>query len=297
MGCAAEAIGSAREVGLFAGSFKKLFQVQLANTTALRRDAFRLRYRVYCEERQFERSECFPDHLEKDEFDDSSVHAIVRHRDTGIVVGAVRLILRSTAEPAGLLPVENVCGALFDQGQLSRFPAFRDCVAEVSRFAVSKTAVTEVVERMQVDSPWYNGGSNTLRGSPLLSVVSGLIAALFQMSSMHGVAHWYALMEPALARRLNRLGLRFTKIGPLVNHHGTRQPMLANLDELRQSIAVQNPLLDELIKAGDDFLQTRGHTAMSGDAVDWQQWARRHMPSNSSMVSVEWLKHGVLSAR
>ena len=91
MGYAVETARSLQGEGRFSELFVKIFGIEVADTEQLRRDAFRLRYRVYCEERKFERREDFPDRLESDRFDDGAVHAIVRHRETGIVVGAVRL--------------------------------------------------------------------------------------------------------------------------------------------------------------------------------------------------------------
>jgi N-acyl amino acid synthase of PEP-CTERM/exosortase system len=40
------------------------------------------------------------------------------------------------------------------------------------------------------------------------------------------------VVEPALLRVLRNFGLVFTPVGPLVDHHGRRQPAAANLNEL-----------------------------------------------------------------
>ena len=267
MGYAVEAIRSVPESSRFSKLFVRTFSVEIADTEQLRREAFRLRYRVYCDERRFERSEDFPDQMEFDEHDDGAVHAIVRHRRTGIVVGTVRLILRHHANPNNRLPLEKACGGLLDQDQLSKFDSYEHSVAEVSRFAVSKSAIAELTEQTK-GSPGHIAADafrEILGGNPFQSIALGLISALFQMSEACGIDHWYALMEPALARHLSRLGLRFTRVGPLVNHRGKRQPMLANLWQLRQEILDQNPQLHELIEFSGEPVEQRTRRAVRVD--------------------------------
>ena len=145
MGCAAEAIQPVLEADRSSECFAKMFAIEIVNSEAQRREAFRLRYRVYCEEHAFERPENFPEQLEWDEFDGSACHAIVRHRQTGVPVGVVRLILRDSDRSQHALPVEQVCGGLFDRSQTAKFSFRKNSIAEVSRFAVSKTAVAEVM--------------------------------------------------------------------------------------------------------------------------------------------------------
>jgi N-acyl amino acid synthase of PEP-CTERM/exosortase system len=248
----------------FPECFSEMFRVEVADTEHLRREAFRLRYRVYCEERNFERREHFPDQLESDTADAHSIHALVRHRQSGTPVGVVRLILRHSGKSDGLLPVERTCRGIFDQEEIAKFSFQNSSVAEVSRFAVSKGAIAEVEKHIAASA----SGSREVRDSgaelarnPLQNIVLGLIAALFQMSEKHDIDHWYALMEPSLARHLSRLGLRFTRVGPLVNHRGKRQPMLASLTQLRQDIKVQNRQLHALIEAGGQPVPQRPHHA------------------------------------
>jgi N-acyl amino acid synthase of PEP-CTERM/exosortase system len=284
MGCAEKAVATVQDAVCFSEDFTQTFNVEVADTTQVRRDAFRLRYRVYCEERDFEQREQFPDQMERDVFDDQSVQAIVRHRPTGIPVGVVRLILRDSDESRHLLPIERTCRKLFDKKQTARFNLRRYSVAEVSRFAVSKTAIAEVEKKMTTE-PFRTGGVGVpgvgVRGDSFRSIVLGLIAALFQISATRDVDHWYALMEPALARHLSRLGLRFTRIGPLVNHRGKRQPMLASLADLRHDISVKNPQLHQLIR-------TEGGRAMPNVGnIDHLGWSRRLFMRNPALLAAD----------
>ena len=55
--------------------FRRFFKVSLATTPEQKQAVYRLRYRVYCEELQYEPAEAFPDKAEFDEFD--AVHTQV----------------------------------------------------------------------------------------------------------------------------------------------------------------------------------------------------------------------------
>ena len=67
-------------------------------------ETFRLRYRVYCEERGFERPEDHPDGLEVDRFDVHARH-FASYNSGGNMVGTVRIILHSDEG----FPIERNC--------------------------------------------------------------------------------------------------------------------------------------------------------------------------------------------
>src|ERR1700683_2960712 len=103
--------------------------VELGDTPALRREAYRLRYQVYCVEREYEAGQ---DGLECDNYDDSARHAMIRCRQTGDVIGTVRLVLPKGRAGDDDFPVQHVC----DPALLSALP--RATIGEVSRFALPK---------------------------------------------------------------------------------------------------------------------------------------------------------------
>lgn len=225
-----------------------------ATTDQLERQAQRLRYEVYCVERGFEDPKNFPDKLEKDEYDNRSLHAIVRHRTTGYPAGVVRLILPDQNDVTTPFPVELHCGDLLDQQVIKQFDVNRAHLAEVSRFAVSKN-----FKRRPGEEGTVAGVSSTLdyeerklledsrRIFPHISL--GLIAMLFVMSQKHDVTHWYAVMEPSLSRLLTRFGINFTPLGPVVDYHGQRQPMMARPEQLLENIRRKRPDFAALIES------------------------------------------------
>jgi N-acyl amino acid synthase of PEP-CTERM/exosortase system len=56
------------------------------------------------------------------------------------------------------------------------------------------------------------------------------------MSSVGGITHIVAMMEPALLRLLRRMSIEFHEVGGLVEHHGVRQPGWAAMAHLTERV-------------------------------------------------------------
>ena len=83
--------------------FDERYEVIVADTPVARRIHHRIRYQVYCLENGFEDPARYPDGEERDEWDEHSVHFIVRDRLSGEWIGAMRLI-----KPVeGILPIQR----------------------------------------------------------------------------------------------------------------------------------------------------------------------------------------------
>jgi N-acyl amino acid synthase of PEP-CTERM/exosortase system len=244
--------------------FERHFTPEVALGPSQFDDVFRLRYLVYCLEKGYEDAGRFPDGLERDRYDGHAVQMLVRHRETGLAVGAVRLILPDRSAHSWSFPFEDLCGYTVLGRRLDGVGDPPLDVGEVSRFAVSRNLLASVWE------PALDGWDGALRGraeercSSQL-VVLGLIALLFGVSAEYGVHTWYAMMEAALARHLARLGIDFRQIGPAVEHRGRRQPMAARVDDLLARIEGTNPAFHRLI------IEVRNATRVHGWSVgDWK---------------------------
>ncbi|MDF1552123.1 MAG: PEP-CTERM/exosortase system-associated acyltransferase [Deferrisomatales bacterium] len=220
--------------------FEDFFRISIARTEQELEDVQRLRYQVYCLEREFEKEEDCADGLEKDPFDSRSVHAYLRHLDTGVLAATVRLVLADPADPAAAFPIEEHCGDTFDREfRPAELP--RRQVAEISRFAISSE-----FRKRRKDNPYGIPLSKEQehrleaerRILPFMTI--GLFRAIVEMSHEHGITHWYAVMEPFLMRLLKRFGIIFPPIGPLVEYHGKRQPCLALVDDVLRGIGETN---------------------------------------------------------
>ena len=204
------------------------FAIVRARTPELLRKAYRLRYQVYCVEKPFENPDEQIDQCETDKYDDRSAHTLLVHRRTGEVAGASRVILPHKGDP---LPISTLLHGA-DLRSFAEFPIAR--TAEISRFAVSKQFRRRCGEERRADAGFGETTRtheiNERRLMPYITL--GLIKGVFDICRDHKISYLAAVMEPPLLRILRRLGLNFTPIGGLVEHHGLRQPCIARIADL-----------------------------------------------------------------
>jgi N-acyl amino acid synthase of PEP-CTERM/exosortase system len=210
-------------------SYASHFTVVQADTPALRDEAYRLRYQVYClENTDFENPDEHQDGRECDCDDDRSIHALLMHRRTGMYAGTVRVVLPSSSRP---LPVHNLLEAQ-DENLLSQLPARRE-LAEISRFAVSKEFRRRRGEERYPDVSAGSCGPNMSDERRVLPFITfGLLRGVLEICLEHRVPWIAAVMEPALLRIFDRFGVNFERIGMPVEHHGTRWCCVARITDL-----------------------------------------------------------------
>jgi N-acyl amino acid synthase of PEP-CTERM/exosortase system len=208
-------------------TYYRWFEIIPADTPALREEAYRLRYQVYCREHPYENPDEHPQQMELDAYDCRSMHSLIIDRENGLAIGTVRIILPELNSPEASLPVQQIC----------RHSLPIECpmssTVEISRFAISKE-----MRKMVEGHP-----SKELK----CSVVLGLMKATVQMSLEYGVTDWLAVMEPALLRLLSRFAIYFAPIGPLIEYHGFRQPCHANVRKMLEAIRQKNFTLWEFL--------------------------------------------------
>jgi N-acyl amino acid synthase of PEP-CTERM/exosortase system len=212
--------------------YHSYFRTQQADTPALVRTAQAIRYQVYCLERAFE-DPCQQDEgLERDLFDTTAVHSLLLHRPTSDAIGTVRLILPRTGcvSPAEALLAANG----FRAGDY--FPL--ESTAEVSRFAISNQ-----FRRSRCDGVYAAGGLRDRRELECRGTLPclGLIQEVTRQSVALGITHWAAVMEPKLMRMLASIGIHFTPVGPLVSHHGLRQPSYGCIATVLERLRRERP--------------------------------------------------------
>ena len=226
--------------------YRRYFEVyaDLPHRSPQYRRALALRYLVYCQEQGYEDPAAFPNGMESDEFDARALHALLVHRPSGRDAGTVRLIRPDPQSPLNSLPIDTLCRdpRLQDQDLLPR-----SGLAEVSRFAVSKAfrrRLGDAPTPSGIGSAWQPEDQGQRR-IPHLSL--GLIQALVANSARYGISHWVAEMEPALLRMLRQLGIYFTKLGPVVEYHGRRQPCYATVAPMLERVRSERPEVWALI--------------------------------------------------
>ena len=70
--------------------FQKFFDVEFVASKEQRDEALSIRYRVYCEEFGYESKGQFPDKKESDEYDQQSLHCLIKHKSSNLAAGCVR---------------------------------------------------------------------------------------------------------------------------------------------------------------------------------------------------------------
>ena len=150
---------------------------------------------------------------------------------TGRVVGTVRLEMPRPG-PRTRFPVQRLCAP----SVLPRVPIMT--TAEISRFAISKD-----------------------RGGMSQAAVSlmrlGLVQGIVRLSSEAGVTDWFAVMERRLLRLLQSTAMHFQAIGPLVEHHGIREPAYANISKLLSRMRREQPQIWNFVTDGGKLALNR----------------------------------------
>lgn len=187
--------------------------VELAFSPVQVLEAQRLRYRLSSEQRGFEVEK---EGGERNAFDPAARHVLVRSRLTGSILGSVRLVLSNIALDG--FPMRRAC----DPKLFGFLPAMS--TGEISRFAVAR-------QRSEV--------------SPAAGALVrlGLLRGLVQISAQQELTHWCALMEPALLRLLQATAIHFQAVGPVVEHHGPRQPAICTIAPMLQRIRFEQPVI------------------------------------------------------
>jgi N-acyl amino acid synthase of PEP-CTERM/exosortase system len=214
--------------------YDRYFAVVPATTPELLNAAYALRYQVYCVEHAFENPAEHPDGREIDRYDPHSVHAVLVYQPTKEVVGCVRLILPREGSGIAALPMRQLVG----EEAAARLDACDPRqTAEISRYAVSKSLRRRQGEDLYPDVGELSA-ADVRRLAPHISV--GLIRGVARLAADRGITKVCAAIAPALARLLERFGLTFEPLGPVVDHHGPRQPCIADCEALLAGMARTN---------------------------------------------------------
>ncbi len=230
--------------------FDEHFDVVRARDAASRRDVFRLRYAVYCDELAYEDKSVFPDGEESDAFDDGSELALLRHRATGRAAGCVRLIV-NTQSPDFRFPFEAASAGRLDSRLVDLPTLDRDRIGEISRLAVHqdfrrRKGESETPEGASEAADQFGGN----RRYPLIAM--GLFLGATAMAMNRGLDQVLVMMEPRLARLLGSCGIRFTQVGDVIEYHGRRGPFRITRAEL---LANLTPDSEQLLRILVDRLR------------------------------------------
>ncbi len=233
-------------------TFNQYFEMVPSVTDDLKNEVYKLRYQVYCKETHFEDPALYPSKMEYDDFDQNSVHYLIRHRTSNAYAATTRLIKNDEYNPNKPFPIE--IHSTIDRPELLQdIP--RHKIAEVSRFCVSKE-----FKRRKMESGSVTGINDKSidyiteaerRTFPHITLA--LIACLIKISKEQNIQYWYAVMEPALLRFLSTMGINFTDLGPVTDYHGKRKPSFIRVTDLLNGVLEKNPSLWQMLTNDGQF--------------------------------------------
>ena len=223
------------------------FETRVADCPALIEAAHALRYQVYCVERKFEDAEEHFGGLETDQYDAAAIQGVLFHRPSEQAIGTVRIIQPASCGQDGL-PIAQLLGE--NNIDLAKFVHIPDAV-EVSRFAISKEFRRRWTDERAIAAGRPLTRLETARQAnlPCLSLIQFLLRQCVEQN----VLYWTAVMEGTFLRMLARMGIHFTSIGPVVFHHGYRQPCYCYLPTMLEELKFEQPDYWQVITNGGEL--------------------------------------------
>ncbi len=68
-----------------------------------------------------------------------------------------------------------------------------------------------------------------------------LVRGIVQISAEHELTHLCAIMERSLLRLLRAIAMHFLPVGPVVEHHGARQPAVSGIGAMLHRMKIEQP--------------------------------------------------------
>jgi N-acyl amino acid synthase of PEP-CTERM/exosortase system len=186
------------------------YQVVLADTVESKNIHYNLRYKIYCLEKGFEQAEKFKDEMEKDAYDDTSIHFIVKSNDCWI--GAFRLVI----DQFGNLPFQKVTEVNATQIIQNQIRA-----AEISRFGILRP-----FQSLKNGQPQLESSTNESE------LMLKLLQAARDYCLANDIGFIISLCKRSMARVISKFGLQAQPLGPAIDYKGMRFPFAINLDEI-----------------------------------------------------------------
>ena len=217
-----------------------MFRTRTADSQLLREECFRIRHEVYCVERGFLDAQQNSGGLERDSYDERSVHSLLYDRASGLAVGTIRLILAERGSPSPSTPFHSLC-----KDRLEQYPELLGLArtAEVSRLALSKRRC----DIASLSNGHRRRSADLKDVHPSSYVALGLLRMAIEMAVTNRVDYLCCVMEPSLLRMLARCGIYFENLGQCIEYHGRRQPCYAHVITLLDGIKANRPDVWEII--------------------------------------------------
>ena len=225
-------------------TFKQHFEIIPAFSEALKKEVYRVRHQVYCEDLKFEPERS--DRYETDEHDSYSLHLLMRSVKTDEFIGCTRLVRPRTAEPHQPLPFEIACADTLDKTIVDPAKLPRSSIAEVSRLAIiARYRRRKGEARSEISISDEDFGTSTQPRFPYIPI--GLYLGTTELARLNGIDTLFVLTEERLASHFGKLGFQLQFIGNPVEHHGERIPSMMSVSRIIEGMRpMLRPLYDTI---------------------------------------------------
>jgi len=210
-----------------APDFNERYQILIADTEALRREVYQVRCQVFCDELGYDMKQS--QGCESDEYDDASLHVLLRHRASDRPIGCFRLVMPQPGGqiwlPFDLYGVPHVDKTLFDWNSVNYSRS-----VEVSRLALSSS-----VRRCD--------NATTGPSSPFLA--TAMFYAVNSLVVNRNIENVFMVIEPRLGRLTSRFGNKLDQISRPFEYYGPRATFTTTGQRLRaESHQLKRPWRD-----------------------------------------------------
>lgn len=234
-------------------TFKQHFEIIPAFSEALKKEVYRVRHQVYCEDLKFEPERS--DGYETDERDSYSLHLLMRSVKTNEFIGCTRLVRPRTDELRHPLPFEIACAETLDKAIVDPAKLPRNTIAEVSRLAViARYRRRKGEAKSEISISDEDFGTASQPRFPYIPI--GLYLGTTELARLNGIDTLFVLTEERLASHFGKLGFQLQFIGGPVEHHGERIPSMMSVSRIITNMRpMLRPLYDTIATDIRDALQ------------------------------------------
>lgn len=218
-----------QEITHLGTSFKQYFEIVPALTEDLKREAYRIRHSVYCEDLHFELLR--HNKFEMDEYDAHSLHLLIRSIRNDTFIGCTRIIRPQSNETDGFLPFEKACAQTLNRSIIDPSKLPKDKIAEVSRLAVVSAYRRRKGEKNSpVNVSEEDYGIGPFPRFPYIPL--GLYIGTIELARIYDIEILFMLTEERLASHFSRLGAQLEFIGTPIEHRGLRFPSMVEISNV-----------------------------------------------------------------
>jgi len=208
--------------------FADHFTICEALSSQQKDESYRIRHNVYCEEFAYEPRRL--DSRETDEYDEQSLHCLVRDKESQEYIACMRFVQAVEGINGSTIPSFEKFPHAFDTSIFDIRDYAPEQLSEVSRLAVVNTHRMRNSDRRRDATAGKQSGepeqrSRNQRRQHSVVPLSLFLAARF-FGDKTGAEIAVAMMEPSLGRMLRMSGILVEPVGKIVDYHGPRAPFV-----------------------------------------------------------------------